>query len=118
MFFGNQPESSRLKHAVIGLTRSIGIDYARAGIRCNALCPGIVYTQAYQKMKETVPERIDAMAQAVPMGRFGTAEEMAKCALFLASDDSSYMTGACLIADGGRMAYTGTPSPVGFSNDI
>lgn len=102
------------KHAVVGLTRSIGIDYARVGIRCNALCPGIVYTQAYQKMNETVPERIAGLADSVPMGRFGTAEEMAKCALFLACDDSSFMTGACLVADGGRSAHTGTPSPVGM----
>lgn len=103
-----------MKAGVVNLTRSIAIDYARKGIRCNAICPGIVFTEAFQALKDRFPERYDAMAGAVPMGRFGTPQEVANLALFLASDEAPYLTGEAVVIDGGRLAFTGTPSPVGY----
>ncbi|WP_160089917.1 SDR family NAD(P)-dependent oxidoreductase [Pseudomonas sp. 9AZ] len=106
-----------MKSGVIAMTRSIAIDYARKGIRCNAICPGIIFTPPFESMRKNAPERIAAMADSVPMGRFGNSQEVANVALFLASDESSYMTGTTLVVDGGRLAYTGTPGPTGFGPD-
>lgn len=104
-----------MKAGVLNLTRSIAIDYARQGIRCNALCPGIIFTDPYEQLRERAQERFDTMANAVPMGRFGTAQEVANLALFLVSDEASYITGANMVVDGGRMAHTGQPSPIGYA---
>jgi meso-butanediol dehydrogenase/(S,S)-butanediol dehydrogenase/diacetyl reductase len=101
-----------VKGGVINLTRSIALDYARQGIRCNAVCPGIIWTPPYQRMKAAGMTHLDEMADSVPMGRFGTPQEIANVALFLVSDEASFVTGACITADGGRTAHTGTPSPL------
>lgn len=97
------------KAAVIGLTKAIAIDHVRQGIRCNAICPGTVDSpslqqrmvaaaQAEQLPLEAVRERFIARQ---PMGRFGQTEEIARLALYLASDASQYMTGAVQVIDGG-----------------
>ena len=104
-----------VKAGVLNLTRSIAIDYARRGIRCNAVCPGIIFTPPYEKIQASAPERIDTLAESVPMGRFGTPQEIANVSLFLVSDEASFVTGSCVVADGGRLAHTGTPSPFGFT---
>lgn len=92
------------KAAVIGLTKSVAIDYVRKGIRCNAICPGTVDTPSLQGRVGAAadPEqaRKDFIARQ-PMGRLGTAEEIADLALFLASDESSFITGAEFKIDGG-----------------
>jgi NAD(P)-dependent dehydrogenase (short-subunit alcohol dehydrogenase family) len=96
------------KGAVLAMTREIAVEYARRGIRCNALCPGPIDTPLLMQLLSDEQKRQRRLVH-VPMGRFGRAEELAKAALFLASDDSSYMTGASLIVDGGLTAAYVTP---------
>jgi len=96
------------KGAVLAMTREIAVEYARRGIRCNALCPGPIDTPLLMQLLSDEQKRQRRLVH-VPMGRFGTAEELAKAALFLASDDSSFMTGAALIVDGGLTAAYVTP---------
>jgi len=103
-----------VKTAVIALTRTVAIEYARKGIRCNCVCPGPIATPPLLKVKASRPEVFNAMAEGVPMGRYGEPQEIANAVLFLASDEASYITGAALVADGGLMAHTGLPSMMGL----
>jgi NAD(P)-dependent dehydrogenase (short-subunit alcohol dehydrogenase family) len=96
------------KGAVVSMTRELAVIHAREGIRVNALCPGPLKTELLMKFLNT-PEKKQRRLVHIPMGRFGEAAEIAKAALFLASDDSSYMTGACLMVDGGITAAYVTP---------
>ncbi len=96
------------KGAVLSMTREIAVEYARKGIRCNALCPGPIETPLLMKLLSDEEKRQRRFVH-IPMGRLGQAEELAKAALFLASDDSSFMTGASLIVDGGVTAAYVTP---------
>ena len=96
------------KGAVLSMTREIAVVYARQGIRANALCPGPVLTPLLSKFLSDDAKRRRRLVH-VPMGRFGHASEMANAALFLASDESSYMTGANLLVDGGLTAAYVTP---------
>jgi NAD(P)-dependent dehydrogenase (short-subunit alcohol dehydrogenase family) len=96
------------KGAVLSMTREIAVEYARRGIRCNALCPGPIDTPLLAELLSD-PDRRQRRLVHIPMGRLGKAEELARAALFLASDDSSFMTGASLIVDGGITAAYVTP---------
>jgi NAD(P)-dependent dehydrogenase (short-subunit alcohol dehydrogenase family) len=96
------------KGAVLAMTREIAVEYARKGVRCNALCPGPIDTPLLAELLSD-PDRRQRRFVHIPMGRLGQAEELAKAALFLASDDSSYMTGTSLIVDGGITASYVTP---------
>jgi NAD(P)-dependent dehydrogenase (short-subunit alcohol dehydrogenase family) len=96
------------KGAVLAMTREIAVEYARKGIRCNALCPGPIETPLLLALLSD-EEKKQRRFVHIPMGRLGHAEELAKAALFLASDDASYMTGASLIVDGGITAAYVTP---------
>jgi NAD(P)-dependent dehydrogenase (short-subunit alcohol dehydrogenase family) len=96
------------KGAVLSMTREIAVEYARKGIRCNALCPGPIDTPLLAELLSD-PARRQRRLVHIPMGRLGRAEELAKAALFLATDDSSFMTGASLIVDGGITAAYVTP---------
>lgn len=96
------------KGAVLAMTREIAVIYARQGIRANALCPGPVMTPLLAKFLADDAQRERRLVH-IPMGRFGEPEEVAKAALFLASDDSSWMTGQSLIVDGGITAAYVTP---------
>ena len=96
------------KGAVLAMTREIAVEYARKGIRCNALCPGPIDTPLLAELLADPAQRERRFVH-IPMGRLGRAEELAKAAMFLASDDSSYMTGASLIVDGGITAAYVTP---------
>ena len=96
------------KGAVLAMTREIAVEYARKGIRCNALCPGPIDTPMLQELLSDPARRQRRMVH-IPMGRLGRAEELANAALFLASDDSSFMTGSSLIVDGGITAAYVTP---------
>jgi len=96
------------KGAVLSMTREIAVEYARQGIRCNALCPGPIETPLLMELLSTEEKRQRRLVH-IPLGRLGRAEELAKAALFLASDDASYMTGASLIVDGGLTAAYVTP---------
>jgi NAD(P)-dependent dehydrogenase (short-subunit alcohol dehydrogenase family) len=96
------------KGAVLSMTREIAVIYARQGIRVNALCPGPVLTPLLAKFLSDDAKRQRRLVH-IPMGRFGEAIEIAKGALFLASDDSSFMTGQSLLIDGGITAAYTTP---------
>jgi NAD(P)-dependent dehydrogenase (short-subunit alcohol dehydrogenase family) len=96
------------KGAVLAMTREIAVEYARKGVRCNALCPGPIETPLLMQLLSD-EEKKQRRFVHIPMGRLGQAEELAKAALFLASDDSSFMTGASLIVDGGITAAYVTP---------
>jgi NAD(P)-dependent dehydrogenase (short-subunit alcohol dehydrogenase family) len=96
------------KGAVLAMTREIAVEYARRGVRCNALCPGPIETPLLMKLLSDEAKRQRRFVH-IPMGRLGRAEELAKAALFLASDDSSFMTGASLIVDGGITSAYVTP---------
>jgi NAD(P)-dependent dehydrogenase (short-subunit alcohol dehydrogenase family) len=96
------------KGAVVSMTREIAVIYARRGIRANALCPGPVLTPLLAKFLSDDAKRQRRLVH-VPMNRFGEPIEIAKAALFLASDDSSYMTGQSLLIDGGITAAYTTP---------
>ncbi len=96
------------KGGVLAMTREIAVEWARKGIRANALCPGPVHTPLLEELLAD-PDRRERRMVHIPMGRLGAAEELAKAALFLASDDSSYMTGASLVVDGGITAAYVTP---------
>ena len=96
------------KGAVLSMTREIAVIYARQGIRANALCPGPVLTPLLAKFLSDESKRQRRLVH-VPMGRFGEAIEIANGALFLASDESSFMTGQSLLIDGGITAAYTTP---------
>lgn len=87
------------KHGVIGLTKQISLEYAGQGIRANAVCPGVVETAMTKDL--LVHDEIKTLLHGVPAGRHAQPEEIAKAALFLVSDDSSFMHGAALVVDGG-----------------
>lgn len=96
------------KGGVLAMTRELAVIHAREGIRVNALCPGPLRTELLMKFLDTDAKRQRRLVH-IPMGRFGEAKEIAKAALFLASDDSSFMTGASLMVDGGITAAYVTP---------
>lgn len=96
------------KGAVLALSRELAVVHAREGIRVNALSPGPLRTELLMKFLDTEEKKQRRLVH-VPMGRFGLAEEMAKSALFLASDDSSYITGSEFLVDGGITAAYVTP---------
>ncbi len=92
------------KAAVIGLTKAVAADYIRQGVRCNAICPGTVQSPSLDDriaaFDDPVAARKDFIARQ-PIGRLGTAEEIAAMAVYLASDESQYTTGATMVVDGG-----------------
>jgi len=96
------------KGAVLSLTRELAIIHAREKIRVNALCPGPLRTELLMKFLDTEPKKQRRLVH-IPMGRFGTAREIAQAALFLASDDASFVTGTDFLVDGGITAAYVTP---------
>jgi len=96
------------KGGVLAMSRELAVIHAREKIRVNALCPGPLRTELLMNFLNT-PEKKQRRLVHIPIGRFGEAAEMAKAALFLASDDSSYLTGADFVVDGGITAAYVTP---------
>jgi NAD(P)-dependent dehydrogenase (short-subunit alcohol dehydrogenase family) len=96
------------KGGVLSMTREIAVEFARKGIRANALCPGPIHTPLMAELLAD-PERRQRRLVHIPIGRFGEAEEIAQAALFLASDESSFVTGATFVVDGGITAAYITP---------
>ncbi|MDT7776331.1 MAG: hypothetical protein QOC67_5255 [Pseudonocardiales bacterium] len=95
------------KGGVLAMTRELGVQFAREGIRVNALCPGPVNTPLLRELFAKDPERAQRRLVHVPMGRFGEATEIAAAIAFLASDDSSFITASEFLVDGGiSSAYT------------
>ncbi len=96
------------KGGVLAFTRELAVIHAREGIRVNALCPGPLRTELLMKFLDTEEKRERRLVH-IPMGRFGEAREMAKAALYLASEESSYLTGAEFLVDGGITSAYVTP---------
>ncbi|TDG04448.1 glucose 1-dehydrogenase [Paraburkholderia guartelaensis] len=99
--FANASVYIASKHAVVGMTKSASIEWFRQGIRVNALCPGLIETPFHHRGIWPSAEVQQQFAAGTPAGRWGTAQEMATIVAFLASDDSSYVSGHALVADGG-----------------
>jgi 2-keto-3-deoxy-L-fuconate dehydrogenase len=96
------------KAAVVGLTKSVAMDFIAKGIRCNCICPGTIQTPSLDDRIKALGGQVggEAKARAMfierqPLGRLGTAEEMAHIAVYLACDESAYMTGSAIVCDGG-----------------
>lgn len=92
------------KHGVIGLTKTAAIDYAKAGIRVNAVCPAYTRTPMLTRMLEQDPDLEAKLISRVPLRRLGTAEEIAQAVIYLFSDAAAFITGHSLVMDGGIVA--------------
>jgi NAD(P)-dependent dehydrogenase (short-subunit alcohol dehydrogenase family) len=97
------------KGGVLAMSRELGVQFARQGVRVNALCPGPVNTPLLQELFAKDPERAGRRLVHIPMGRFAEPEEIASAAAFLASDDSSFMTASSFLVDGGISGAYVTP---------
>jgi NAD(P)-dependent dehydrogenase (short-subunit alcohol dehydrogenase family) len=105
----SQISYSASKGGVLSMSRELGVQFARQGVRVNALCPGPVNTPLLQELFATDEERAARRLVHVPMGRFGEPEEMANAVLFLASDESSFITASTFLVDGGISGAYVTP---------
>ena len=97
------------KGAVLSMSREMGVEFARRGVRVNALCPGPVNTPLLQELFAKDPEKAARRLVHLPMGRFAEASEIAQAAVFLASDESSYVTASTFLVDGGLSGAYVTP---------
>jgi NAD(P)-dependent dehydrogenase (short-subunit alcohol dehydrogenase family) len=102
--FPNLPAYCASKGGIVQLTRTAALEYAQAGIRVNALCPGVIRTPMVDRITGSDPEAEAQFTAMEPIGRMGTPEEMAKAAVWLCSDAASFVTGHPLVADGGMIA--------------
>ncbi len=100
------------KHGVIGLTKTAALEYAKSGIRINAVCPGVIRTPMIDAFIGDDPEREANMVGMEPIGRMGTPDEVAHAVLWLCSDAASFVTGHALVVDGGIVAQSGNYPPV------
>ncbi|WP_268800513.1 SDR family oxidoreductase [Pseudomonas huanghezhanensis] len=96
---------SASKHAVIGLTKSAAIEYAKKRIRVNAVCPAVIDTDMFRRAHEADPRKAEFAATMHPVGRIGTVEEIASAVLYLCSDGAAFTTGHSLAVDGGVTAF-------------
>lgn len=92
------------KHAVIGLTKSAAIEYAKKGVRVNAVCPAVIDTDMFRRAYEADPRKAEFAAAMHPVGRIGKVEEIAAAVLYLCSDGAAFTTGHALAVDGGATA--------------
>lgn len=102
--FAGIPAYCAAKGGVVQLTKCAALEYAAQGIRVNVICPGVIWTPMVERATGGSTEAAEAFKSIEPVGRFGTPEEIARMALFLASDDSAFCTGAPFIVDGGFVA--------------
>jgi NAD(P)-dependent dehydrogenase (short-subunit alcohol dehydrogenase family) len=89
------------KHAVVGLTKSVALEFATQGVRINAVCPGMTDTELVTRQAAAAPDKFAALKQRIPMGRTAAVTEIAQAVLWLCATESSYVTGAALPVDGG-----------------
>jgi meso-butanediol dehydrogenase/(S,S)-butanediol dehydrogenase/diacetyl reductase len=106
-----------VKAGVIALTRNTAIEYARKGIRCNAVCPGSTETPGFMRTLARPKGFKEIFASHIPIGRFAQPAEIANVMLFLASDEASFVTGAYIVSDGGFTAHSGNPYVAGQGPD-
>ena len=92
------------KHGVVGLTRVAAAEYGDAGVRVNAVCPGVIDTEMVARSAEEMGDQLDAFVAAKPLGRMGKPEEVAAAVVWLCSEEASFVTGHPLVVDGGYMA--------------
>jgi len=92
------------KHGVIGLTKTAAVEYSREGVRVNAISPGVIDTPMVQRSEEDDPEMMEQVTAATPIGRLGAPEEIGDAAVWLCSEDASFVTGETLVIDGGYVA--------------
>jgi NAD(P)-dependent dehydrogenase (short-subunit alcohol dehydrogenase family) len=104
MGFANLPAYVASKHGVVGLTKSVALEYARQGIRVNAVCPGSVRTQMLEGFAGGDEKALEGMGKMTPVGRLGTPHEIAEAIVWLCSDAASYVTGHAMAVDGGVLA--------------
>lgn len=100
---GEEPYSAA-KAGVVNLSQNLAVRYGSRGVRVNVICPGTIQTPIWQSRVDKDPQIFERLAQWYPLGRVGQPEDVAKAALFLASDDAAWITGAVLNVDGGLMA--------------
>ena len=92
------------KHGIVGITKAAALEYARSGIRVNAICPGTIHTAMIDRFTQGDPEVLAQFAEGEPIGRLGSPEEVANAVVWLCSEQASFITGATLPVDGGRLA--------------
>jgi NAD(P)-dependent dehydrogenase (short-subunit alcohol dehydrogenase family) len=92
------------KHGVVGLTKTAALEYAKAGVRVNAVCPGAINTPMMGRITGHRPQRAERMAAAEPVGRMGRPEEIAEAVVWLCSGAASFVTGHAMAVDGGLTA--------------
>lgn len=102
-YFGNEAYSAA-KAGILSLTRSLAVRYGRFGVRVNAIAPGTLRTPAWEQRRQKDPDVFDHVAKWYPLGRIGEPEDVAGAALFLASDEAAWISGAVLPVDGGLTA--------------
>ena len=100
---GGQPIYTASKFAVVGLTRSVALEFAAKGVRVNTVCPAIIETEMTERPRQNNEMRANLMAKH-PIGRFGQSEEVAAAVLFLCSPGAAFITGAEIPVDGGVLA--------------
>jgi NAD(P)-dependent dehydrogenase (short-subunit alcohol dehydrogenase family) len=111
MGFGNTHVYSGVKAGIIGLSRSLCGEVGKFGVRINCICPGTIVTEIWQPLIEQDPGIVDRLKALYPLRRLGKPEDIASAALFLASDESSFATGAVFVIDGGVTAvHLGFPA--------
>ncbi|GAB4287047.1 MAG: SDR family oxidoreductase [Coriobacteriia bacterium] len=98
------PAYTASKHGVVGLTKSIALDYATQNIRCNAVCPGVIHTPMVDRLTNEDPEALKGLQALEPIGRLGKPSEIADAVVYLCSDEASFITGAALPVDGAFVA--------------
>ncbi len=102
--FAGIPAYTASKHGVAGLTKAIALDYATQGIRCNAVCPGVIHTPMVDRFSGGTQEGLDAMAAMEPVGRLGEPSEIADAVVYLCSDKATFVTGIAMPVDGAFVA--------------
>ncbi len=100
----NQPAYCASKHGVVGLTKAAAVEYATAGIRVNAICPGMTLSPMVLRAMQDDPDVLEPALRAHPLGRFGEPHEQAEAVVWLCSDAASYVTGHAMAVDGGFVA--------------
>jgi NAD(P)-dependent dehydrogenase (short-subunit alcohol dehydrogenase family) len=102
--FANLPAYVASKHGIVGLTKSAALEYAQSGIRINAICPGVIHTEMIDRVTGKDPAVVKEFTDLEPIGRMGTPEEIAGCAVWLCSKEASFVTGHAMAVDGGFVA--------------